>query len=136
MADVDDDEGEAALIEDSAQEDSASSRSQCTVCHPSMPVTRLGFLHVHGPVLNHCPGSRKPPTPVNTCQHGNIPDILDPVQAFKLRRFSSLGCLSMQKQSAHHFRPLHCQCNGNGQLELSLAVHSLCSHVHCLLHTI
>ena len=30
---ADDDEGEAALIEDEAPEDSASSRSQCTVCH-------------------------------------------------------------------------------------------------------
>ena len=51
-------------------------------------------------------------------------------------QISSLGCLSMQKQSAHHFQPLHCQCNGNGLLELPLAVHSLCSHVHSLLHTI
>ena len=89
MADVDDDdEGEAALIEDEAPEDSASSRSQCTVCHRSMPVTRLGLIRVRGLVLNRCPGSRKPPAPVNTCQRGNIPDIADSVQAFKLRRFS------------------------------------------------
>ena len=91
LADGDDDddgEGEAALIEDEAPEDSASSRSQCTVCHRSMPVTRLGLIRVHGPVLNRCPGSRRPPAPVNTCQRGNIPDIADPVQAFKLRRFS------------------------------------------------
>ena len=81
----DDDEGEAALIEDEASEDSASSRSQCTFCHRSMPVTRLGLIRVHGPVLNRCPGSRRPPAPVNTCQRGNIPDIADPVQAFKLR---------------------------------------------------
>ena len=25
-----------------------------------MPVTRLGLIRVHGPVLNRCPGSRKP----------------------------------------------------------------------------
>ena len=54
----------------------------------SRPVTRLGIIRVHGPMLNRCPGSRKPPAPVNTCQRGNIPDIADSVQAFKLRRFS------------------------------------------------
>ena len=89
MADVDDDEGEAALIEDEAAEDSAPYRSQCTVCHRSMPVTRLGLIRIHGPVWNRCPGSRKPRAPVNTCQRGNIPDIADSVQAFKLRRFSA-----------------------------------------------
>ena len=70
MADGNDDEGEAALIEDEAPEDSASSCSQRTVCNRSMPVTRLGLICVHGPVLNHCPGSRKPPACINTCQRG------------------------------------------------------------------
>ena len=64
MADGDDDdEGEAALIEDEAPEDSASSRSQCTVCHRSMSVTRLGLIRVHGPVLNRCPGLEGRPHP-------------------------------------------------------------------------
>ena len=58
--DVDDDEGEAGLIEDEAPKDSASSCSQCTVCHRSMPITRLGLIRIHGPVLNRCPCSRKP----------------------------------------------------------------------------
>ena len=88
MADDDDDESEAALIEDEAPEDSASSRSQCTDCHRSMPITRLGLIRVRGPVLNRCPGSQKLPAPVNTCQCGNIPDIVDSAQAFNLRRFS------------------------------------------------
>ena len=75
MADGNDDEGEVALIEDEAPEDSASSRSQRKVCNRSMPVTRLGLIRVHGPVINRCPGSRKPPACINTCQHGNIADI-------------------------------------------------------------
>ena len=66
MDDNDDDEGEKVLIKDEALEDSASSRSQCTVCHRSMPVTRLG-IRDHGPALNRCPGSQKLPAPVNTC---------------------------------------------------------------------
>ena len=52
MADGGDGEDEAMLIEVEVPEDSASSRSQCTVCHQSMPVTRLGLIHVHGPMLN------------------------------------------------------------------------------------
>ena len=62
------DDNGAVLIEDEApeaSEDSAFSRSQCTVCHRSMTVTRLGLIRVHGPVLNHCPGSRKPSAPVS-----------------------------------------------------------------------
>ena len=84
--DDDDDEGGVVLIEDEAPEDSAFSRSLCSVCHRSMPVTRLGLICVHGPVLNRCPGSQKPPTWINTCQRGNIPDIPDSVQAFTLHR--------------------------------------------------
>ena len=48
---ADDGEGETALIEDEAPEESASFRSLCTVCHRSMPVTRLGLIRVHGQVL-------------------------------------------------------------------------------------
>ena len=57
MADGDDGEDGVRLIEDEAPEDFASSHSQCTVCHRSMPITRLGLIYVHGPVLNRCPGS-------------------------------------------------------------------------------
>ena len=38
-----------------------SSRNLCAVCHHPMPVTRFGLIHVHGPVSDHCPGTRNPP---------------------------------------------------------------------------